>query len=147
MTRPMLTQREAAAACGVSRSTIRRRREAGDLPGSVQDPERGWMVPVDDLLAAGFRLNAPASPDQAVPAPAAPSDGEDKCLIHIPLFEGPEALACSGVRGFRAARRAGVRGLRGPAEAGCAAGRVVLLDGVSAQVVAAGLSVAAPGDG
>ncbi|MEU3670800.1 helix-turn-helix transcriptional regulator [Streptomyces virginiae] len=81
MTRPMLTQREAAAACGVSRSTIRRRREAGDLPGSVQDPERGWMVPVDDLLAAGFRLNAPAPPDQAVPAPAgpaAPSDGEDK---------------------------------------------------------------------
>ncbi|WP_191878665.1 helix-turn-helix domain-containing protein, partial [Streptomyces filipinensis] len=60
MTRPMLTQREAAAACGVSRSTIRRRREAGDLPGCAEDPRRGWMIPVDALLAAGFRLNAPS---------------------------------------------------------------------------------------
>lgn len=69
MTRPMLNQREAAAACGVSRTTIRRRREAGDLPGAVQDPVRGWLIPVPDLLAAGFRLNAPAGPD----SPAADS--------------------------------------------------------------------------
>ncbi|MEV3898351.1 helix-turn-helix transcriptional regulator [Streptomyces anulatus] len=66
MKRPMLTQREAATACGVSRSTIRRRREAGDLPGAVQDEVRGWLIPVEDLLAAGFRLNAPSGPD--VPA-------------------------------------------------------------------------------
>ncbi|MFD3820293.1 helix-turn-helix transcriptional regulator [Streptomyces rubiginosohelvolus] len=69
MVRPMLNQREAAAACGVSRTTIRRRREAGDLPGAVQDPVRGWLIPVPDLLAAGFRLNAPAGPA----APAADS--------------------------------------------------------------------------
>ncbi|MFJ2203321.1 helix-turn-helix transcriptional regulator [Streptomyces violaceusniger] len=62
-TRPMLTQRQAAAACGVSRSTIRRRREAGDLPHAVQDEHRGWLIPVEDLLAAGFRLHAPAPPD------------------------------------------------------------------------------------
>ncbi|MFJ3973400.1 helix-turn-helix domain-containing protein [Streptomyces parvus] len=66
MTRPMLTQREAAAACGVSRTTIRRRREAGGLPGAVQDEARGWLIPVEDLLAAGFRLNAPAGPDSQV---------------------------------------------------------------------------------
>ncbi|MFJ6444911.1 helix-turn-helix transcriptional regulator [Streptomyces sp. NPDC091649] len=72
MTRPMLNQREAAAACGVSRTTIRRRREAGDLPGAVQDPARGWLIPVPDLLAAGFRLNAPAGPD----TPAADSSAE-----------------------------------------------------------------------
>lgn len=64
-TRPMLTQREAAAACGVSRTTIRRRREAGDLPNAVQDPARGWLIPVGDLLAAGFRLNAPAPAEDA----------------------------------------------------------------------------------
>ncbi|MEU6595403.1 helix-turn-helix domain-containing protein [Streptomyces sp. NPDC046881] len=65
--RPLLTQREAAA-CGVSRTKIRRRREAGELPGSVLDEERGWLIPVEDLLAAGFRLNAPAPPDdQATP--------------------------------------------------------------------------------
>ncbi|MEU5492337.1 helix-turn-helix domain-containing protein [Streptomyces sp. NPDC020196] len=68
--RPMLTQREAAAACGVSRTTIRRRREAGDLPGAVQDPVRGWVIPVDDLLAAGLRLHAPSPPDKvASPGP------------------------------------------------------------------------------
>ncbi|WP_434600714.1 helix-turn-helix transcriptional regulator [Streptomyces sp. A5-4] len=66
-TRPTLTQREAAA-CGVSRTTIRRRREAGDLPGALQDPQRGWVIPVDDLLAAGFRLNTPAPPEASAPA-------------------------------------------------------------------------------
>ncbi|MFH9958978.1 helix-turn-helix transcriptional regulator [Streptomyces roseolus] len=71
-TRPMLNQREAAAACGVSRSTIRRRREAGLLPGSVEDPERGWLIPVEALLGAGFTLNAPAPPDAR---PARPVDG------------------------------------------------------------------------
>lgn len=70
MKRPMLTQREAAAACGVSRSTIRRRREAGDLPGAVSDETRGWLIPVGDLLAAGFRLNAPAGPDATAASPA-----------------------------------------------------------------------------
>ncbi|MEU8883851.1 hypothetical protein [Streptomyces hydrogenans] len=43
----------------------RRRREAGDLPGCVWDEERGWLIPVDALLAAGFRLNAPAPPEDA----------------------------------------------------------------------------------
>ncbi|MCP9963422.1 helix-turn-helix domain-containing protein [Streptomyces somaliensis] len=63
MPRPMLSPREAAAACGVSRTTIRRRREDGAFPGAVQDERRGWLIPVEDLLAAGFRLNAPAPPD------------------------------------------------------------------------------------
>lgn len=75
MTRPMLTQREAATACGVSRTTIRRRREAGDLPGAVQDEARGWLIPVEDLLAAGFRLNAPAGPDVLAADPAAEGGG------------------------------------------------------------------------
>ncbi|MFE2011346.1 helix-turn-helix transcriptional regulator [Streptomyces sp. NPDC059491] len=68
MNRPLLTQREAAAACGVSRSTIRRRREAGDLADCVQDDERGWLIPVESLLAAGFRVNAPSPPEDAAPA-------------------------------------------------------------------------------
>ncbi|MFF8604099.1 helix-turn-helix transcriptional regulator [Streptomyces sp. NPDC015232] len=74
-TRPMLNQREAAAACGVSRSTIRRRREAGLLPGSVEDPDRGWLIPVEALLAAGFTLNAPAPPDAAAPSPTPDRSG------------------------------------------------------------------------
>ncbi|MFD5899790.1 helix-turn-helix transcriptional regulator [Streptomyces sp. NPDC060366] len=78
-TRPMLTQREAAAACGVSRTTIRRRREAGDLPNAVQDEVRGWLIPVDDLLAAGLRLHAPADPDKTAPSsPAGPDADVDQ---------------------------------------------------------------------
>ncbi|MFI6006804.1 helix-turn-helix domain-containing protein [Streptomyces sp. NPDC051366] len=88
MTRPMLTQREAADACGVSRTTIRRRRETGDLPGAFEDPKRGWMIPVDDLLAAGFRLNAPAPADQDAEAPAGPAaegEGQDAAVLRAEL--------------------------------------------------------------
>ncbi|MFB7983800.1 helix-turn-helix transcriptional regulator [Streptomyces vinaceus] len=103
--RPMLTQREAAAACGVSRTTIRRRREAGDLPNSVQDAERGWMVPVDDLLAAGFRLNAPAPADPATGAEAGPADpagagGQDPAALRAELdrIRAEHALALAEAR-------------------------------------------------
>ncbi|MCX5401305.1 helix-turn-helix domain-containing protein [Streptomyces sp. NBC_00102] len=90
-TRPLLNQREAATACGVSRTTIRRRREAGDLPGAVQDPQRGWLIPVEDLLAAGFRLNAPAGPDEVTAVtPAGPdqvvvADQEDVAGLRAEL--------------------------------------------------------------
>ncbi|MBL3670620.1 hypothetical protein JL475_32565 [Streptomyces sp. M2CJ-2] len=46
----------------MSRTMIRRRREAGELPGAVLDDDRGWLIPVEDLLAADFRLNAPPHP-------------------------------------------------------------------------------------
>jgi hypothetical protein len=81
-TRPMLTQREAASACGVSRTTIRRCREAGDLPGAVQDPARGWLIPVEALLAAGFRVNAPAPPDANAGVRAAAAGGLEDSQEH-----------------------------------------------------------------
>ncbi|ATL80257.1 helix-turn-helix domain-containing protein [Streptomyces malaysiensis] len=64
MERPRLSQKEAAAACGVSLSTIRRYRDGGRFPGAERDPVRGWLIPVEDLLAAGLRVNAPAPPDE-----------------------------------------------------------------------------------
>ncbi|MDJ0347156.1 helix-turn-helix domain-containing protein [Streptomyces sp. H10-C2] len=67
MERPRLTQREAAAACGVHLSTIRRYREAGRLPHAQRDPSRGWLIPVEDLLAVGLRLHAPAPPEGEPP--------------------------------------------------------------------------------
>ncbi|MGW2586244.1 helix-turn-helix transcriptional regulator [Streptomyces virginiae] len=100
----MLTQREAATACGVSRTTIRRRREAGDLPNAFQDPDRGWMVPVDDLLAAGFRLNAPAPPDPPAPAEAGPpapdGNGQDPAVPRAELdrIRAEHALALAEAR-------------------------------------------------
>lgn len=83
--RPELTMREAAAACEVSFSTIRRKREAGAFPAARRHERRGWMIPVGDLLAAGLRVNPPAPPEQsgqprgpgpgAVGEPAAPEGG------------------------------------------------------------------------
>lgn len=67
MERPRLTQREAAAACGVSLSTIRRYREGGRLPHAERDSARGWLIPVEDLLAAGLRVGRPAPPEGEPP--------------------------------------------------------------------------------
>ncbi|MGW7824696.1 helix-turn-helix domain-containing protein [Streptomyces puniciscabiei] len=80
----MLTQREAADACGVSRTTIRRRREAGELPGSVLDPERGWVISSEDLAGAGFRLNS-----------SSPWSGKAKPGRDVPL-DGGAGARCEG---------------------------------------------------
>jgi len=73
-TRPMLTQREAAAACVASRSTIRRRREAGDLPNSVHDEVRGYLTLVEDL---GRRVppQRPRAPGHACGRPGREGEG------------------------------------------------------------------------
>ncbi|MCZ4103704.1 helix-turn-helix transcriptional regulator [Streptomyces sp. H39-C1] len=68
MERPPLPQREAAAACGVSLSTIRRHREAGRFPGAQRDPARGWLIPVEDLRALLLLPPAPAPREGKPPA-------------------------------------------------------------------------------
>lgn len=104
--RPMLNQREAATACGVSRSTIRRRREAGDLPNSVQDPVRGWLIPVDDLLAAGFRLHAPSPADEdsspeAEGRPVAEEPGTAALRAELEQLRHAHALAVAEAQHLR----------------------------------------------
>lgn len=86
MTRPRFTLREAAAACGVSLSTIRRRRESGEFPGAVKEDGRGWTVPVEDLLAAGLKVNAPAPPDE-VPADEPGLSGGERARLLQQLAE------------------------------------------------------------
>lgn len=56
-----LTMLEAANACGVSQSTIKRRRMAGDFPNAYQASDNTWLIPTPDLLAAGLRPNRPRS--------------------------------------------------------------------------------------
>lgn len=121
-TRPLLTQREAAAACGVSRTTIRRRREAGELPGAVLDEDRGWLIPVEDLLAAGFRLNAPAPPDEKKdvgdPAPAgahqdaAPAETASTLQAELERLRHEHALALADERNARQLAEAEARHLK-----------------------------------
>lgn len=61
--RPRFSAAEAARRCGVSRTTIQRALKAGRIPGAVQGVN-GWELPVEGLLQAGFRIDAPAPPDQ-----------------------------------------------------------------------------------
>ncbi|MFJ7138016.1 helix-turn-helix domain-containing protein [Streptomyces fungicidicus] len=121
-TRPLLTQREAATACGVSRTTIRRRREAGELPGAVLDDDRGWLIPVEDLLAAGFRLNAPAPPDEkkavgdpraaAIPKDPAPDETTSALRAELERLRHEHALALADERGARQLAEAEARHLQ-----------------------------------
>lgn len=62
----LFTLSQAATACGVSRSRIRRMLDAGEFPNAVQEdtPGKGtsarvWHVPSTDLLAAGLVPNRP----------------------------------------------------------------------------------------
>lgn len=71
--RPMLTLTAAAAACAVSRSTLRRRLAGGAFPNAVRDADGAWTVPVGDLLAAGLRINAPQVGRQGQPAVSMPT--------------------------------------------------------------------------
>lgn len=74
--RPVLTLSEAVEACGVSRATLKRRLGANELPGAYKDDEGSWRLPVDALLAAGFRLHRP-EPVHEPPVP----QGHDPSLV------------------------------------------------------------------
>ena len=50
----LVTLSRAAELCGVSRSTVRRALDAGQLPGAVQDERQVWRVPLSALTAAGW---------------------------------------------------------------------------------------------
>lgn len=62
--RPELTISDAAKACGVARITIRRRLDDDQFPGAhrvngMKGPGTGpWVIPVEDLIAAGLSPNA-----------------------------------------------------------------------------------------
>lgn len=67
--RPRWSASEAARRCGVGRATIQRALDAGRLPGAVRT-DKGWQIPLESLLAAGYTPDRPSAPDQPTPAPA-----------------------------------------------------------------------------
>lgn len=99
MSRPSWTLSEAADLCSVSRSTVRRYREAGKFPHAFKDSGGVWKVPLEDLLAQGLSPVDPAL--SAVPEPV--EDGlaervrelESALAVERARNEGLERLAAS----------------------------------------------------
>ncbi len=79
--RPRWSASEAAKRCGVGRATIQRALDAGKLPGAVKG-ENGWEIPLEDLLAAGFKVDRPTPPDG--------EDEDDRDDDRSPDLELPE---------------------------------------------------------
>lgn len=70
-TRQAWTITEVAQRCGVSKSTVRRYRESGRFPSAWKDDSQQWRIPLEDLLAVGWK---PVDPDR-VSEPAPPVSG------------------------------------------------------------------------
>lgn len=88
--RPRFTMSEAAERAGVSRSTIRRRVEAGDFTNATKDDEGVWRIPVEDLLAAGFTLSRPAEVEaetQTPPSERAQVEAEELAELRREVVE------------------------------------------------------------
>ncbi|MGX5718360.1 hypothetical protein [Arthrobacter sp. MAHUQ-56] len=91
---PVLGLAEAAKACGVSESTIRRRRPELIAAGAVQD-NRGWRIPVPALIELGLmdRTTAPDTPDTS-DSPTAPGQGP----VTTPATQTPLAPLLEALR-------------------------------------------------
>lgn len=64
-TRPAFTISEAEVATGASRSTLRRRLAEGAFPNAYTTGKtKQWRIPVEDLLGAGLKVNAPSPGEQ-----------------------------------------------------------------------------------
>lgn len=109
-TRPSLTLSEAANMCAVSRSTIRRRHEAGDFPNAYKTgPDNAWRIPVTDLLAAGLNPGRPSPPDE-VSEPDERSRAETVTLPRSDLDALHEQLVAERLRAAVAEARLSERG-------------------------------------
>jgi hypothetical protein len=101
--RPTLGLAEAARAARVSARTIRRRIDAGQIPNARREPgpQGGWIIPADELLAAGFRLHAPELPPatETMPDPDSPEarafDADEMTALRIAIAR--ERATCEGL--------------------------------------------------
>ena len=100
---PSLTLTEAARAAGVSRSTVRRRLDAGDFPGAWREEERPyrWRVPVPELLAAGIDVQAPNRQDAPEEEPAGETLADLRAALAV---ERERRAAAEALAEERAAR-------------------------------------------
>lgn len=71
----------------MSRDTIKRRRIAGAFPNAYQGERGAWLIPITDLLAAGFQptMSKPDEPQQldVEPERAAVNPGRDDRVTEL----------------------------------------------------------------
>lgn len=79
MSRPSWTIAESAERCGVSRSTVRRYREADKFPNAWKDAAGAWKIPLEDLLAVGW---SPVDPAQSA-SPEAVQDRNGERILEL----------------------------------------------------------------
>lgn len=89
--RPRWSAAEAARRCGVGRATIQRALTAGRIPGAEQT-DAGWSIPLEGLLAAGFKPDRYQPHDPQQHTPAAPAREHDRAADH-PVPEQARRLA------------------------------------------------------
>ena len=70
---------ESAQRCGVSKSTVRRYRESDRFPNAWKDEAQQWRIPIEDLLAVGWK---PVDPNQ-VSTPVEPVSGPSERLREL----------------------------------------------------------------
>ena len=89
--RPRWSAAEAARRCGVGRATIQRALAAGRIPGAEQT-DAGWSIPLEGLLAAGFKPDRYQPHDPQQHTPAAPVREHDRAADH-PVPEQARRIA------------------------------------------------------
>lgn len=73
-TRQAWTITEVAQRCGVSKSTVRRYREAERFPNAWKDDAQQWRIPIEDLLAVGWKPIDPNRVSEPAEALSVPSE-------------------------------------------------------------------------
>src|SRR5690625_1603365 len=87
---PALTLVDAAEACEVSKSRIRRLRKAGRFPNAWKDDQHDWLVPVKDLQAVGLLPSMDVTSAQRRPEgdpPPSPPDAPQPAETSISASE------------------------------------------------------------
>lgn len=83
-----LTLTQAADACGVSRSTIKRKHKSGEFPNASQSADGVWAIPIPDLFAAGLNPGRPSPPDNTTQVSG---PGTATSLTHVDPPLGPSS--------------------------------------------------------
>lgn len=118
--RPAYTISEAQKMTGVSRSTLRRRLDEKAFPGAFRAGKSGeWRIPVEDLLAVGLRVNAPAPGEDVLTeqgqggVPAAPDPGMAARVAELERLLAVEQVRREAAEQLAAERAERVEDLRG----------------------------------